>query len=716
MLLSVNKLYGIDESAFAGRDPSLKSTDIAAVRAIAQAACEVELFTIPLYMTSLYSIQGFHQITSSGNDFYAGRKWPGSAATANPTTANEKAFNIVFSVFIQEMLHLQLAANMATTIGQLPDFTSAALQNEFHGWTCYGPNKTMIPHIIDLKDTLDFDNVVVNVGPLDKETIRLFIAIEQPEKEAKEYLKPGVLQSGKYFPKVPFANWKPGGPLPLFGTIGYMYAAYGAYLQTTYADGTTLWDAVFNKAAAQQNDMFNSFVAGGHPMAEYPRFEATVAQVYPEIGLQQMLDAMAAISDQGEGATLPRKQKKLGLTAEQTQEVMEKYRSSDDALKSDYPSYNQDGKLRPSAQAEARFPSDQVSHYERFIEIERDLLKNVVTWPDWLKSHGKWTAQDFQFPTSGPLPPISKSLPTPEETANAMNELAARPDSHTLLSQVVIGAIAGVTTVLNDYWNAAIQAKSPVTFPMPSMVGSGDRMAVCWAVTGKTPNLAAHLDPPKYGTLYHACQGLAWDYDGKTPNDCASVSIFHTCRGSNNCHAQGGCGFAQTFGGGGSCGSGSSGGSGGSGGSCGASQATVNTALRGTAGYMRRIGEPAMRQAGGVCGTPGNGPGYQPPTDNKCQSFGGCAVPISAYQLYPEDGLMALYSFAKDPKNPGGFISNQIFYGPTPAMVPFAKGDRVHDIAYKAYAMAMKAQNPGVTVPPNPPPNNTLRLVFPPST
>jgi hypothetical protein len=209
---------------------------------------------------------------------------------------------------------------------------------------------------------------------------------------------------------------------------------------------------------------------------------------------------------------------------------------------------------------------------------------------------------------------------------------------------------------------------------------------------------------------------LAWDYDGKTPNDCASVSIFHTCRGSNNCHAQGGCGFAQTFGGGGSCGSGSSGGSGGSGGSCGASQATVNTALRGTAGYMRRIGEPAMRQAGGVCGTPGNGPGYQPPTDNKCQSFGGCAVPISAYQLYPEEGLMALYSFAKDPKNPGGFISNQIFYGPTPAMVPFAKGDRVHDIAYKAYAMAMKAQNPGVTVPPNPPPNNTLRLVFPPST
>src|SRR6202051_4902191 len=201
MLLNVNKLYGIDEGAFTGRDPKSKGTDIAAVRAIAQAACEVELFTIPLYMTSLYSIQGFHQITSTGNDFYAGRQWPGSAPTVKPATANEKAFNIIFSVFIQEMLHLQLAANMATTIGALPSFTGAALQNPSHGWTCYGPDKTIIPHVIDLKDTLDYDDVAVNVGPVNKETIRLFVAIEQPEKEAKEYLKPGVLKSGKYFPK-----------------------------------------------------------------------------------------------------------------------------------------------------------------------------------------------------------------------------------------------------------------------------------------------------------------------------------------------------------------------------------------------------------------------------------------------------------------------------------------------------------------------------------
>ena len=46
----------VSASAQQARDPSLKPTDILAARAIAQAAIDVELFTIPLYMTSLYSI------------------------------------------------------------------------------------------------------------------------------------------------------------------------------------------------------------------------------------------------------------------------------------------------------------------------------------------------------------------------------------------------------------------------------------------------------------------------------------------------------------------------------------------------------------------------------------------------------------------------------------------------------------------------------------
>src|SRR3569832_2490057 len=103
--------------AKAPRDPSNKPNDKAALQAIAQAAIEVELFTIPLYMSSLYSIQGMHQITSAGNDFYQKHLWPGPAAVADPKTPNERAYNTVFSVFIQEKQHQQQTTNKTTTNG-----------------------------------------------------------------------------------------------------------------------------------------------------------------------------------------------------------------------------------------------------------------------------------------------------------------------------------------------------------------------------------------------------------------------------------------------------------------------------------------------------------------------------------------------------------------------------------------------------------------------
>jgi hypothetical protein len=219
-------LRQVSASAKAPREPSMMATDKHALQAIAQAAVEVELFTIPLYLTSLYSIQGMHQITSKGNDFYKGRLWPGAATVVDPRTANEKAFNIIYSVLIQEMLHLQLASNMATAVSlksgkPLPNFTSSALQSATHGWTCYGPGKTILPHIIDLRDTTDCSDVEVNLGPVSRDQLRLFLTIEQTDEDARKHIKHD--KQAKYFPKTPFEHWKEGDPLPLFGTIGYMY-------------------------------------------------------------------------------------------------------------------------------------------------------------------------------------------------------------------------------------------------------------------------------------------------------------------------------------------------------------------------------------------------------------------------------------------------------------------------------------------------------------
>ena len=207
------------------RDPSNRKTDVAALQAIAQAAVDVELFTLPLYMVSMYSIQGMHQITSKGNDFYRGRLWPGASPSRAPGgNANAEAFNHFFSVFIDEMLHLQLASNIAKALGVMPSFNSPALVDDNYGWVCYGPDKTLLPHILDFNDTVgDWKNVRVKLDALTVEQNRLFLAIEQNVEDAFNIIDPNVRKAGKYFPTVPFEGWKVGQPVPLFGTIGSMY-------------------------------------------------------------------------------------------------------------------------------------------------------------------------------------------------------------------------------------------------------------------------------------------------------------------------------------------------------------------------------------------------------------------------------------------------------------------------------------------------------------
>jgi hypothetical protein len=665
----------LSASAQAPRPASNKHTDIAALKAIAQAAIDVELFTIPLYMTSLYSIEGMHQINSAGNELYLGRLWPGAKSSAAPANANETAFNIVFSVFIQEMLHLQMAANMASVVGAKPAFTSAALQDQRHGWTCYGPDKTIIPNIIDLKDTVNED-LAVNTGPLDAERIRLFLAIEQPEADAKAAIKHDKLPD--YFPKAPFADWKPGVPLPMFGTIGWMYQCYYDYLSLRYDDGSTLWQTVWAQASKNnpvQNDMFNS-VSGGHPMREFMGFNTVIALSYPDIAYQQMVSMMDAITDQGEGSVIKREPALLA-------KVKPRYVSDKEALESDYPSFDDKGALAPSSDAAARFGPDHQDHYERFQQVQALIdAGEITTWAGNAKI-GHWQAADLKTPAYDQNP-YNNVLPSADDIAGAMNRLAAAPDSHTLLSQAVIGAIAGVTTVLDTYWSPPAGS---VLFPYPSMVGSGDRMAIAWAVTGLSPDLSLGIDPPAAG-LKHSCQGL--DFDTRGGNDCARVSIFHTCKGSNNCHAQGGCGFVQVTTGGGNCSN-----SGGAKSPASAPAGNCGTVL-------------ATRKFGGTCGWPPPPPStfYSAPSDNKCSTLGGCAVPMSASQLYPSEGMMQIFDFETD-SSTGAITSDPI------CRMRYNVGDLVHNVAYKAFAEVMEYRQ--TPAKPNPAPSD-LRLAFPPST
>jgi hypothetical protein len=644
----------VSSSARTLREPKFKPVDASALAAIAQAAVNVELFTIPLYMGTLYSIQGMHKIAAKGESFFKGRLWPGAATSANPSTANEKAFNIIFSVFIQEMLHLQLAANICGAIGVDPHFTSPALQNENHGWTCYGPNLTVIPHIVDLQDMdAPYNAAKVNIAGLTREQMNLFLAIEQDDEDARKHI---VKNKDKYFPTVPFANWESGDTeqdLPMFGTIGQLYQCYYDYLNLRYTDGTSLWQYV--TVSSRQRDLFN-VQTGSHPDREYPRFEASLSS------FSVVADMMDAITDQGEGSTLKKSPELLAA-------VQEKYRSSDDALKADYPSYTDAGVPAPSADAAARYSNDGKDHYERFQEVLALLDQGkIVTWADWFKAGNVWTKEDLQAADYDPN--ANPNLPSTAAIAKALNDLAAanmRKANHTQISRVAAGAIAGVTTVLNTYWRSQDPAK-PVAFPSPSMGGTGDRMAICWALFGEAPDLSLGTDPIVPNKLYHACQALDFSTVG---NACAEPAVFHTCIGSNKCKAQGGCGFVQKTSGGGNC-----------------SQAM------GTRGPLS-----AGTQG---CGVPDFSL-YSAPSDNKCGTFGGCAVPISASQVYPHGGRMQLFDFT----GPGNDFK------PIGTM-DYQKGDVVHDVAYRAYLQVMQYRKQ--TPPPNPPPPTDIRLAFPPST
>ena len=649
--MTISDLKSPPPPPITGRLLDYLKDDVAAVQAIAQAAVDVELFTIPLYMTTMYSLFGTHQINSKDIKYYEGREWPGMAPVARPAgNKNEEVFNTIFSVFIQEMLHLQMAANLATAISVLPVFTGRALQNPNGSWHCYGPDKTLIPHIVDLKDIEKYRHVRVNLEELNANQCDLFLAIEQPEEDARALVNQA---DADYTVQVPLKDWSKGDPLPLFGTIGMMYECYAQYISIEYEDGETLWQKLYNPESIQR-DIFNSRGSASNPHApEFPKLQTCFAPSEDvNLSFNSAINMMAAITDQGEGnAARIRRYHRGGLL----KAVEPDYRENLAALEKDYPSYLNDGTdAQLSAHGEARYKNAPYDHFERFTEVKKELA-NVKTWRAWHAEGGTWTQALLTNISYDPAK--AANIPPPQDVADALNRLKVSPGIEQELSIIAAGSLYGVTSVLNDYWR-----KLTVEFPMPSMVGSGDRISFCWAVLGQAPDLS-HASPGRPIALTdHACQGL----NLKAPeNDCASQANYHTCRGSNACAALGGCGFVQDY-----------------------------------------------TKTGGGCGRPlpPGPPGdirYSAPADNQCKMAGGCAVPISASQLFPSVGQMRLFKLPEDaPPTPF----------PPEDDLSFTVGDNVYDHAWDVYVKVMRDRAGGTQPDPVKPKTSDLRLALPPST
>jgi hypothetical protein len=118
-----------------------------------QHALNLEFWTIPLYLTALYSIKGLKGLKHA--DF-------------------PDAAKLIFSVVIQEMLHMELVCNLINALGFSPKFE---LPN-------YDERKG-IPYIHPPKEYLPEELHDYHVRPLglNEESLRLFCVIELPHPQ-----------------------------------------------------------------------------------------------------------------------------------------------------------------------------------------------------------------------------------------------------------------------------------------------------------------------------------------------------------------------------------------------------------------------------------------------------------------------------------------------------------------------------------------------------
>ncbi|UXI70093.1 ferritin-like protein [Tahibacter amnicola] len=201
--------------------PTAVSTSLAAAQQHAQVAVAVELYTIPLYLSALASIN-----TSTGS-------------------AAQSAYAAVLSVCTEEMLHLQLAANICLALGTTPNFTAPV-----YGQVPSFPDGTPI---LDPTDPATGDSGILNarIGNL-VDLLPTMLDIEVP------------------------TEFETGALVPPYHSIGQMYDALKglARLARSSAPWTT----------ANQQSYFNT-------------------QAFPQVitNYQDLVTAIDVICEQGEG-------------------------------------------------------------------------------------------------------------------------------------------------------------------------------------------------------------------------------------------------------------------------------------------------------------------------------------------------------------------------------------------------------------------------------
>ncbi len=216
-----------------------------------QYAVDLEFWTIPFYMAAMYSIK-------------------------DPSL---EAYRLIQSVVYEEMLHVQMAGNIANAYDHCPTFDAPLYKGK------------EIPHLDFALDTPDprkqFDPYSTKIGPLDRERLNTMCLIEYPEWETGH--QPDLREKMREY-----------------GSIGEFYDAVevGAAELVAYLKG-----------GRNQVDFFKNF---------YRDFAQQTVTQDGEAGLKQAVNLIKAITDQGEGQT------------ESKMDIPEEYQNTEDGFHPDW--------------------------------------------------------------------------------------------------------------------------------------------------------------------------------------------------------------------------------------------------------------------------------------------------------------------------------------------------------------------------------------------
>lgn len=461
------------------------------VRQQLQNAVYLELWTIPMYLTAAYSVKALVNDKTHRPEIVDQTDLPtnpdGSYDFAKFTSdqANQYAFNSVLSVAIQEMLHLELAANILNAIRPDIDYPSQIISpaNPWVRFTGpFAPSYSQAPPSITPNLP---DGVTLGLGPLNENQVQLFQWIEHkdetvcaPDPQAYSATYNSI---GDFYTALSYglAVWWPELYPPKYCSSNpptadelLQHDDWGESVMQAVGRG------IFKNLLGLHPDIAANLgldqkpgVAASDQAGDYP-FSVKV-HGWPVDAWAKAHTAIKAISAQGEGA------------------------GTGDEVPPEY---------RPTTGEKIEIFLDSMSHYERFTELLQ-LLGKVETYQ--------------------PGPPG----PNADFYQDALNQsyssfLMSLESAFASTDSVGLGAMRGLGNRTLEVWQSGLQPQYEWIDPTPYI----------------DPKQTKHYHACQGLNM---CAGQGAGGTGTKPGDgnCATA-YYHACGQTNICAGQGGCGYA----------------------------------------------------------------------------------------------------------------------------------------------------------------------------